>query len=413
MKNVKAEIISVGTELLLGQIVNSNAAWMSKKLANIGVSVYYHTVVGDNLQRLRDVFELAADRSDVVFVTGGLGPTEDDLTREAFEQVSGLKVVEDENILQHIADFFKKRNMQMTPNNRKQAHVFEGSKIFDNQVGIAPGIQVEYNDVQWLFMPGVPREMQAIMDNKILPFVAEYYSLDAIIQSRVLRFIGIGESQLEHQLQDMISEQTNPTIAPLATEGEVSIRLTAKAFNPKEADQLIDEVEDRIMGSVGDYFYGYNDTSIDQKVFDLLQKKHLTIASAESFTAGGFASKLAARSGASSIFHGSAVVYQPESKQKVLGVSKRVIDDDGTVSQACAEDMAIQVRDVYQSDVGISFTGVAGPNPSEGKEVGTVFISIATKQNVATHKFLFHGDREAIQTRSIKKGYALLYQMLQ
>ncbi|WP_163536857.1 competence/damage-inducible protein A [Gracilibacillus sp. YIM 98692] len=410
---IRSEIISVGTELLLGQIVNSNAAWMSEKLANKGISVFYHTAVGDNLSRLENIFEQASKRSDIIFVTGGLGPTEDDLTREAFRSFSGLEITEDTGTIAKIQQLFERMNKTMTPNNRKQAVVFEGSTVYQNSVGIAPGILVEHQGCYWVFMPGVPNEMKAIMQESILPFFEDKYQLNQVIESRMLRFIGIGESQLEHEIKDLIAKQTNPTIAPLATEGEVALRITAMADSKELANKWIDETEKKISRKVGSFIYGYDEESIEDRVFQLLQKAKLTISSAESLTGGAFSSRVVERNGSSDILQGSAVVYQPSMKVKVLGISKKILDQYGTVSEECAEAMSNGVKTLYHSDIGISFTGVAGPSKTEGKEVGTVYISICDGKNqVITKKFHFHGDRLAIRNRTVKKGFELLYQLL-
>lgn len=413
MAEVKAELISVGTELLLGQIVNTNAAWLSEQLADKGISVYYHSVVGDNFHRLTNVFRTAEKRSDIVLVTGGLGPTEDDLTREAFQHISGLSIIEDQDTLAKIEAFFVKNNRPMTPNNRKQANVFEGSKVLHNSVGMAPGIIVECHQTIWVFMPGVPREMKAIMMEEVLPFLHARLSLNTVIRSRMLRFIGIGESQLEYELSDLISNQTNPTIAPLASEGEVALRLTAKADNNDRALQLIDQVELKIKERVGQYLYGYDNENIEQSVFALLNQKNLTIASAESLTGGAFAARLVNQSGASAILNGAAVVYQPFAKTSVLKISDELITKYGTISKECAEAMASQVKTIYQSVIGISFTGVAGPDEIENQPVGTVYISICNKENQHyTEKFQFNGDRQSIRQRAVKKGFELLYYQL-
>ncbi|SFM31089.1 nicotinamide-nucleotide amidase [Gracilibacillus orientalis] len=410
MTEVKAELVSVGTELLLGQIVNTNAAWISEQLAEKGVSVYYHSVVGDNFNRLAEVFLEAGKRSDIVFITGGLGPTEDDLTREAFQHISGLHIEEDQGTINKMEAFFAKINRTMTPNNRKQAHVFQDSKVLHNSVGIAPGIIVDYNKTLWVFMPGVPREMKAIMTEEVLPFLKETFVLKTVIRSRMLRFIGIGESQLEHNLRDLVSNQTNPTIAPLASEGEVALRLTAKAENNQEAEQLIDQIELKIKKEVGQYLYGYDNVTIEKTVFDLLKQKHLTIASAESLTGGAFASKVVEQGGASAIFNGAAVVYQPSSKVSALSVNDELIAAHGTVSKECAEAMASQVKKVYQSKLGISFTGVAGPEELEKQSAGTVYISICDHNNKHyTERFQFNGDRQTIRNRAVKKAFELLF----
>ena len=413
MKAWKAEIITVGTELLLGQIVNTNVAWLSDKLAKHGISVFYHQVVGDNLERVKHVFEIAQKRSNIIFVTGGLGPTDDDLTREAFQLLSGLNIVEDDRTMKDIEAYFKNRKLEMTPNNRKQAAVFEGSQVFKNPVGIAPGILVEYDQRLWVFMPGVPREMKGLMEQCILPFFKEKHMLRDRIQSRVLRFIGIGEAQIEHELKDLIREQTNPTIAPLAMDGEVSLRLTAKAKSTEEANTKLDQMEEKITARVGSYLYGYNELTLRHRVYDLLKEQQLSVASAESLTGGAFSAEMVQQDGASRILKGSAVVYQEQAKTNILDISPSVIKEHGTVSEECALHMAKQVSHLYQSDIGISFTGVAG-GTVEGKSQGTVFISIydAPKRKEITENYNFQGDRQAIIQRTVKKGFELLYNYL-
>ncbi|MFC4404513.1 competence/damage-inducible protein A [Gracilibacillus xinjiangensis] len=410
---IKAEIISVGTELLLGQISNTNAAWMSEKLADRGIPVYYHSVVGDNLERLTDVFKLANNRSDIVFITGGLGPTEDDLTREAFQKMTGIPIVEDQETIQKMEDYFTKINRIMTPNNRKQANVFAGSRVIQNSVGIAPGIIIEYDTTIYLFMPGVPREMKSLMDEYMLPFLTDKFALRDVIFSRMLRFIGIGESQLEHELQDIITSQTNPTIAPLASEGEVALRLSANAQTKDEAIKLIDETESKLLERVGKFLYGYDNDTIESKVFDLLRDKQLTISSAESLTGGAFAASIVDMEGSSAIFKGAAVVYQTDAKLDVLDIPQDLIHQYGTISEECAVAMAEQVKTLYKSNIGISFTGVAGPSLQEGKEVGTVHIAIYDQlHNIHHFPLHFNGDRETIRRRSVKKAFELLYQQL-
>ncbi|GAE91544.1 molybdopterin binding motif [Gracilibacillus boraciitolerans JCM 21714] len=415
MKDIKAEIVSVGTELLLGQIVNTNATWISECLAEQGISVYYHTVVGDNKNRLTTIFSDADKRSDIVFITGGLGPTEDDLTREAFQKLSGLEIIEDEATIIKMEQISAKNNRTMTPNNRKQSHTFKGAMVLKNSVGIAPGIIVDYNNTLWIFMPGVPpREMKAIMMEEVIPYLTRKLKLDAVIHSRMLRFIGIGgESQLEHELQSLISNQTNPTIAPLASEGEVALRLTAKANSLREADKLIDGLENKITAIVGQYLYGYDQVNIGQKVFDLLKEQQLTIASAESLTGGAFAASIVDHQGASEVFNGAAVVYQSFSKAKALNIDEKLLETHGTVSKECAEAMSSQVKLTYQSTIGISFTGVAGPGQFENQEEGTVFISICDQDNsYNTQKFQFHGDRKTVRNRAVKKAYEMVYYQL-
>ncbi|MDL4838996.1 competence/damage-inducible protein A [Aquibacillus rhizosphaerae] len=415
MGEYKAEIIAVGTELLLGQIANTNAQWLSQKLANQGISVYFHGVVGDNLERVKTAFQLASDRSDLIIVTGGLGPTDDDMTREAFQAITNNHLKEDEQTIDKIRGYFAKTKRKMTPNNRKQALVFENSLVLQNSTGMAPGMIVDFNGKKWVFLPGVPREMKTITTEHVIPYLKRTFLLTSVIESRMLRFIGIGESQLEHELKPLIDVQQNPTIAPLASEGEVAIRLTAKAESKEKANELIDKTELSVLEQVGNYFYGYDSTSIHECVFELLKSKKLTLAAAESLTGGGFSNEIVSLSGVSQVYMGSVVCYSVYSKQHLLGISPELIEVHGTISEQCAEAMAKNVCSKLNSSIGISFTGVAGPDDSEGKSAGTVFISVhghGHKGEMNTEAFHFQGDRDTIRTRAIKKGFELLYRLL-
>lgn len=413
MKQINAEVIAVGTEILIGQINNTNAQWISKLLADNGINVFYHHVVGDNLARVQSSFAKAQRDADLVLVTGGLGPTEDDLTREAFQLISGLEMHEDKVSMDRIKEFFVKRGRTMSPNNHKQARVFEGAKVLENTVGMAPGMLVEHDGVIWAFMPGVPREMKQIMSDHVMPYVREKYQLQSVLQSRLLHFIGIGESQLETDLLDLIQVQENPTIATYASEGEVAVRLTARADTKEEADRLIDVIEKEVMERVGQYFYGYDETSVQQQVFELLKKRQFTLASAESLTGGLFADALVSLSGASEVFLGSFVTYAPSMKQHVLGVKPETLQKEGTVSEQCAIEMAENAVRLTGADIGISFTGVAGPDSSEGKEPGTVYISLHEKgKQTRTTELSIRSSRQGVRAQAVKKGFDMLFHYL-
>ncbi|WP_077621903.1 competence/damage-inducible protein A [Sediminibacillus massiliensis] len=412
MKHLKAEIVAVGTELLLGQISNTNAQWLSQKLSQHGISVFFHSVVGDNLERVKQTFKQAGSRSDIVFVTGGLGPTDDDMTREAFQSLTGRQLKEDQEAMDKISAYFRNAKRTMTPNNRKQARVFEGAKVLKNTAGMAPGMIVEEEEVTWIFMPGVPREMKQLSIEQVFPYLVETYQLNTVIHSRMLRFTGIGESQLEHQLKNLIDGQTNPTIAPLAYEGEVAIRLTASATTKQEADKLIDETEKKILESAGPYFFGYDEETIEQKVIERLNVSNQTIAAAESLTGGRFTDLLVSVPGASQVINGGIVSYATKVKINHLGISEQLINKYGTVSSQCAEAMAENVRDALKADIGISFTGVAGPDQTEGKEPGTVFIGIAEQGKTVAQAYHFSGDRNSVRKRAVKKGLEILHRHL-
>ncbi|WP_042144700.1 competence/damage-inducible protein A [Paucisalibacillus sp. EB02] len=413
MKQINTEIIAVGTELLLGQIANTNAQWISEQLALHGINVMYHGVVGDNLNRVKDTFSLAEKRSDVIIVTGGLGPTEDDLTREAFQLISGLQMIEHKPSMDYIEAFFKKINSVMTPNNRKQARVFEGATVINNTVGMAPGMIIRHHDTTWVFLPGVPREMKSMMLNEVLPYLRKTLKQNEVIKSYILRFIGIGESQLEYELKDIIDKQQNPTIAPLAQDNGVIIRLTAKASSEMSAFQLLDHVKKEILAKVGGYYYGMNDETLERTIVTRLKEKQLKIASAESLTGGKFIEKLISIPGASEVCKGSIVCYETSVKRDILNISDEIIQKQGTISSECALEMSKNVANLLNASIGISFTGVAGPESAEGKPVGTVFISLYIKNSDhIVQKYEFSGSREGIRYRAVLKGYELLLNLL-
>ncbi|KHF38663.1 competence/damage-inducible protein A [Halalkalibacter okhensis] len=410
---MNAELISVGSELLLGQIVNTNAAFLSQELALLGVNVFYQTTVGDNGQRLTSALELANSRSDLIIITGGLGPTKDDLTKETVASFVNSKLVHHEESLHNIESYFQKRNRPMSENNRKQALVIEGSHVLHNYFGMAPGMIVSLNDTKIVMLPGPPQEMKPMFTNELVPQLVNMMGEQTSITSRVLRFFGIGESQLETDLLDLIESQTNPTIAPLANEGEVTLRLTVKHADPMEQKRLLDETEEQITKRVGQYLYGYGETSLMEQLFLQLQEKHCTIATAESFTGGKFSGMLTAFPGSSAIYRGGFVSYATDVKEKVLGVSNELIRTYGVISHQCAIEMAQRTKEQCGSDIAISFTGVAGPTKQEGKEPGTIFIGVCglTPEPMA-YKLNLAGNRAAITDRAIKYGcFYLLNEM--
>lgn len=402
---MNAEIIAIGSELLLGQISNTNAQFLSKQLANIGVNVYYHTVVGDNPIRLTETISLAQKRSKLIIFTGGLGPTQDDLTKETIASCVGRSLVIDEEAVRRIASYFKRRNRVMTANNRKQALVIDGSTVLANDHGMAPGMAFKAGGNHYILLPGPPKEMEPMFLNYALPFISSELEETTQIISRVLNFFDIGESQLETELIDLIEAQTNPTIAPLAKEGEVTIRLTVKHENRHEGEKLLDNLEKEILARVGQFFYGYNETSLTKEVINHCVKENITIASAESLTGGKFTAEIASHSGVSSFLKGGIVCYSSEIKQSLLNVPKQIIEDFGAVSEQCAKVLAENVKDLMKTEVGISFTGVAGPDKLEDKEVGTVFIGVSmVGKETKVYPLQLAGTREQIQSRSVKHG---------
>lgn len=408
----KAEIIAVGSELLLGQITNTNAQFISKQLAEIGVNVYYHTAVGDNPERLKRAIQVAQERSNFIIFSGGLGPTKDDLTKETIASTLGKELVLNEEAFESIQEYFRKTGRDMSPNNRKQALVLEGSDVLVNRFGMAPGMFIQEGDTFYILLPGPPSELHPMFENEAKPLISEKLGLKEKIVSVVLRFFGIGESQLETDLEDLIDAQTNPTIAPLAADGEVTLRLTAKHEDEKETERLLKETETQILERVGEYFYGYGDTSLAFEASKALHEHEKTVAAAESLTGGMFSEWLTDLEGASSILNGSVVCYTNQVKQQVLGCREETLSSHGAVSKECAVELAEGVRKLTGSDIGISFTGVAGPEPHEGQPVGKVFIGLSTKDQTDVFEWMFTGSRSGIRKRAVKYGLHHLLKLL-
>ena len=379
---MKAEIIAVGTEILTGQIVNTNAQFLSEKLAEIGVDVYFQTAVGDNEARLLSLLEIASQRSNLVILTGGLGPTEDDLTKQTLAKFLGKDLVFDPQAQEKLDIFFAHRpDYARTPNNERQAQIVEGATPLPNETGLAVGGVSEVDGVTYVVLPGPPSELKPMVLNQLLPKLMTGTKL----YSRVLRFFGIGESQLVTILADLIDHQTDPTLAPYAKTGEVTLRLSTKAVNQEKADQALDILESQILGhhtfegiSLRDICYGYGEeTSLASVVVEELKKRQKSITAAESLTAGLFQATLADFSGVSAIFNGGFVTYSLEEKSKMLDISEQELKEHGVVSEFTARKMAEQARIKTQSDYGVSLTGVAGPDSLEGHPAGTVFIGLA------------------------------------
>ena len=377
---MKAEIIAVGTEILTGQIVNTNAQFLSEKLASLGIDVYFQTAVGDNENRLLSVLEIAKERSDLIVLTGGLGPTEDDLTKQTLAKFVGRDLSFDPAAVEKLDRFFASRpDYARTPNNERQAQLVTGSTPLPNATGLAVGGLLEVDGVTYVVLPGPPSELKPMVNNELVPLLSTGQKL----YSRVLRFFGIGESQLVTILAEMIDQQSDPTIAPYAKTGEVTLRLSTKALSQAEADAKFEAVEKSILAhqsfegqSLSEIFYGYgDDNSLAQVAFELLKSQTKTISAAESLTAGLFQATLADFAGASAIFSGGFVTYSMEEKSRMLDIPEK----HGVVSAFTAGKMAEQARKLTQSDLAVSLTGVAGPDSLEGHPAGTVFIGLASE----------------------------------
>jgi nicotinamide-nucleotide amidase len=405
---MKAEIIAVGSELLLGQITNTNAKFISSKLAEIGIDVHYQTVVGDNPTRLEEVLEIARKRADVLIFTGGLGPTKDDMTKETIVKHIGTTLVSDDEALHYIQNYFERSGRVMTDNNKKQALVCKGATVLPNRNGMAPGMAVEKDGVQYILLPGPPHEMEPMFTDEAIPYLLGATGKKEVITSRVLKFYGIGEAELENRIQSILEKQTNPTVAPLATADAVTLRLTAKAGSPEEAFQLIEPVETEIRSVVGEYIFGTDEDTLSSKAAELLIHNGWTLAAAESLTAGLFMSELANEPGISASLEGGIIVYNEKAKIEQLGVEPALLEEYGVVSAECAASLAQHVRRKFGADIGVGLTGAAGPDPHDGKPAGTVWIGIVFQEaEPVTFKLFLSGSRNVNRRRAAR--FALYY----
>jgi nicotinamide-nucleotide amidase len=396
---VRVEIVAVGTELLLGQIGNTNARWMSERLAEVGADVHHHQVVGDNVERIVAALRTALARADAVLVTGGLGPTGDDVTREAIAEVLHVPLVRHPELERMLRDKFAVFGRSMPESNLQQADVPAGARYLWPERGTAPGLACRAADGKLLYATaGVPAEMREMMEVTILPELAE--RAGAIVRSRVLRCIGMGESAVAEVVQDLFASSRNPTIAFLAGTGQVKVRLTAKAGSEEDVEALLEPLVGEIAGRLGDVVFSTEDEELERVVGRLLRDARMTLGCAESLTGGGLAAALTAVPGASTYVRGSVVAYAPEVKIDVLGVSPDTIAAPGVVSEPCAREMATGARRALGADLGLAVTGAAGPQTHGGVPVGTVWIAL--EGNEAAHAFgtRLPGDRQMVRRRT-------------
>lgn len=408
---MNAEIIAVGSELLLGQINNTNARFISSQLTELGIHIYHHTVVGDNPRRLLQAIEIAESRADIIIFSGGLGPTKDDLTKEAIAQHLGVNLVQDDQAMASIQYFFDVRNRIMTDNNKKQALVLDGATVLANRHGMAPGMLYETDKHLYMLLPGPPSELEPMFQFEAKPLLASIVSDGEQIVSQVLHFYGIGESALEVEVSDLL-DLTNPTVAPLASDGEVMLRITAQAESEMRAYELIEPIQQEILQRVGKYFYGVNDDSLSSKLVEMLIDNKLTIASAESLTAGQFMASLATIPGVGEALQGGVVVYNEDMKVKQLNISRKLIEEYTVVSAECAAAMAVNVRTKFDADIGIGLTGAAGPDAHQGSPAGTVWIGISMKDTVQTYKLQLSGQRNTNRLLAVKACQNFIIQLL-
>lgn len=397
---MKAEIMAVGTELLLGDILNTNAQFLAQELASLGIEVYYQTVVGDNPKRLKDTIFHAFDRADLIITTGGLGPTEDDLTKETAAEYFGEKLVLDERALGRIKKYFDRTGRTMTQNNVKQAMVPENNcTVLYNDNGTAPGIIMEKNGKMIVMLPGPPKETIPMFRNQVKPYLAKKQEFTFV--SRILRVAGVGESAMEDRVKDIIDAQTNPTIAPYAKDGEAILRITAKAKDEAEANKLIDPVAAALKERLGNAVYAEGETDMETVVAEMLLERKLTVAVAESCTGGMIASQLVEYPGISAALLEGCVTYSNDAKMRRLGVKAETLEKYTAVSEETAQEMAEGIARTSGADIGIATTGIAGPDGgSEEKPVGLVYIALFYKGKTEVQEHHFVGKRDKIRQRA-------------
>lgn len=386
------EVIAVGTELLLGQIVNSNAAFIGSSLADHGIDAHYQQVVGDNLGRVANTITTAVERSDAVIITGGIGPTRDDLTREGLCAATGRKMVFDEEYADRLREWWRQRGRDMPESNLKQAEHPEGAELLVNPKGTAPGLMLDHDGTLVFCIPGVPQEMEYLLEREVMPRVVARSGGAAVVASRLLRTWGQSESMIGELLDDLYQGSTNPTVAFLASGGEIKIRITAKAETREAAVALIDPVAEEVRRRVGDWYFGTDDETVHRVVFRHLRENGWTIGTAESMTGGLVAAELTSEPGASEFVRGGLVAYNAELKGRLLGVS----DTSQVVDPETAIEMARGGQELLATDVVVAVTGSAGPDPLE-KPPGTVIIAVATPEDVRARELRMPGDRERVR----------------
>ena len=392
---MNAEIVSIGTELLLGQIVDTNARYLGERLAAIGVDVSFGQTVGDNVERIVACLRLALSRSDVVIVTGGLGPTQDDVTREAIAAVAGVDLERRPELERMLHERFAVAGRQMPASNLVQADVPAGARPILQEQGTAPGLALEIEGTRIYAVPGVPREMHEMVASTIEPELAALAGPAAIV-SRVVRCVGIAESRVAELVDDLYRGSTNPSVAFLAGGGELKVRLTAKAATPEEAGRLLVPLVEEVAERIGDPVTSTSDEELEEVVGRRLREAGLAIATAESLTAGALSARLARAPGASDYLLGAVVAYQASVKRDLLGVSAATLEGPGPVSRDCAAEMAAGARRVFGADIGVSLTGAAGPEPHDGAEPGTSWIGLDAPDRSYQRMIRAPGDRAMV-----------------
>lgn len=406
-----AEILAVGTEILMGQIANTNAQYISRRLAELGINVYFHTVVGDNAGRLEETLKRALSRSDIVITTGGLGPTKDDLTKETISRALNRNLVLHEDILEKIKNYFEKRNRKMSEINIKQAYLPENSIVIPNPNGTAPGCIIEDSGKTVIMLPGPPKEMQPMFDETVFNYLRQKTGI--MLVSKMLKIFGIGESDIETRLMDLIENQSNPTIAPYASQGEVTIRVTARCSNHDEAAALLSPVVGEIKSRLGDFVYSEDGEPLEKVVFNLLKENRLVLATAESCTGGLLAGKITDIPGSSEVFERGYVTYSNRAKAEDLGVSWDTLNKYGAVSRETAVEMVTGLKNKTGASAGVAITGIAGPGGgTEEKPVGLVYVAAYVNDNIVCKKLQLSGNRERIRNDSCLNALDMLRRLI-
>ena len=400
---MKAEIIATGTELLLGQTLNTSAHYLTGKLSGLGIEVDYHITVGDNAERIEVSLRQALGRSELVVTTGGLGPTVDDITKELVAKVLGLEMELDQASLKHVEDFFALRKAAMPESNRKQAYFPKGAMILPNPVGTAPGAIITKDGKTVVILPGPPFEMQPMFENHVQRELEKIVGPDAErMNVRVLKIFGMGESAIEEVIADLMNKP-NPTMALLAKRAEMHVRLVARSGDAKEARQILDRAEVEIRSRLGDKVFGRDEESMIGIVGKTLRERGLTVATAESCTGGLVGAALTQEPGSSDFYLGGVVSYDNAVKEKMLGVGQQSLEEKGAVSPEVAKEMAAGARARLGTDLALATTGIAGPDGgSDAKPVGLVYIGLATPQGIEAKKFQFYGGRDSVRALTVQ-----------
>lgn len=393
---MNAELISVGTEILLGEILNTDAQFLSAELSKIGIDVYHQTVVGDNANRLKEALSLASSRADIIIASGGLGPTPDDITKEVIAEFMGEKLKLHPESLKRMEDYFKKLNRSMVESNKKQAMMPENSIVLNNNCGTAPGCIIEKNKKTVIMLPGPPSELTQMFKESVVPYLEK--KTQGKLYTKTFHIFGIGESKVAEIFSELMEKGMNPSVAPYAKTGEVHLRLAVKAENEKEAQEALDKTSKHIRSEIGEYIYSEDGKNLNEVLADLLIKNKKTISFAESCT-GGMASKMLTDvSGVSEVFCESYVTYANEAKERILGVKHETIEKNGVVSCDVAREMAEGVRRVSSSDIGVGITGIAGPDgETDEKPVGLVYVAVSTEDKTEVKELRLNGNRDRIR----------------